>query len=300
MSTSLLLLPDFALILLGALIRRWLLVDAVFWQGLEKLVYFVLFPALLINSATRAHIVWSAAAPLMLTALGAMLMSAALTLALRRAFAVSDGVYASLFQCSFRFNSYLGLASVALFWGQEGIVLMSLILAVCVPMANLIAVWKLARHGEKNIWQEMLKNPLLVATLFGLALNVLEVPLAKPLTMLLGRLGDASIALGLLSVGAALVWRGMDARELPFSCYLLAAKLLWMPLAALLLGHALGLSPTYLAVGVLFAALPTASSAYILAVRMGGVGQPVAWQISASTLISMLTLPIIVAWVSRP
>ena len=50
---------------------------------------------------------------------------------------------------------------------------------------------------------------------------------------------------------------------------------------------------------VLFAALPTASSAYILATRMGGDGRIVAWLISATTLGSMLTLPLWAAWLLR-
>ena len=43
---------------------------------------------------------------------------------------------------------------------------------------------------------------------------------------------------------------------------------------------------------MLFGALPTASSAYILAMRMGGDGPGVAWLISASTLAAMVTLPL--------
>ncbi|MEO8937633.1 MAG: AEC family transporter, partial [Burkholderiaceae bacterium] len=48
-------------------------------------------------------------------------------------------------------------------------------------------------------------------------------------------------------------------------------------------------------IAILFAALPSASSAYILAVRMGGNGAIVAFLISASTIVSVLTLPI---WIS--
>jgi len=46
---------------------------------------------------------------------------------------------------------------------------------------------------------------------------------------------------------------------------------------------------------VLFAALPTASSAYILAVRMGGLAAPVAALITIQTLAAMVTLPL---WVT--
>ena len=71
-----------------------------------------------------------------------------------------------------------------------------------------------------------------------------------------------------------------------------------VPLVAVFVGPLLGLSGLYYQVAVLFAALPTASSAYILAVRMGGDGKSVAWLISASTLASMLTLTLWAAWLT--
>jgi malonate transporter len=38
--------------------------------------------------------------------------------------------------------------------------------------------------------------------------------------------------------------------------------------------------------------LPTASSAYVLAARMGGDGPFVAWLVSAGTVVSAVTLPL--------
>ena len=78
--------------------------------------------------------------------------------------------------------------------------------------------------------------------------------------------------------------------------YALAAGLMW---GLVFVGPLLGLSGLYYQVAVLFAALPTASSAYILAVRMGGDGKSVAWLISASTLVSMLTLSLWATWLLR-
>ena len=74
------------------------------------------------------------------------------------------------------------------------------------------------------------------------------------------------------------------------AAYLCAVKLLALPAIAWWLGGLLGLSGTTFATAVLFAALPTASSAYILAMRMGGDGPGVAWLISATTVMGALTL----------
>jgi len=77
--------------------------------------------------------------------------------------------------------------------------------------------------------------------------------------------------------------------------YWLAVKLLALPAIALVLARLLGFGPLETAVLIIAAALPTASSAYILAVRMGGSGGAVATQITAGTLVSMITLPVWVA-----
>jgi predicted permease len=64
MQGVLLLLPDFGLILLGWALYRLVDFGEHFWSGLEKLVYFVLFPALLFKALASTHIDFATAAPL--------------------------------------------------------------------------------------------------------------------------------------------------------------------------------------------------------------------------------------------
>ena len=298
MSTALLLLPDFALILLGAAIRRWMRLGEHFWSGLEKLVYFILFPALLINAIMHTHLDLAAAAPLLLSALAAMLAAMGMALLVRPLFDITSIQFASAFQCAFRFNSYLGLGAAGVLWGAPGIAALSIILGVAVPLANLSAVWMLARQGSLGLLREVVRNPLIWATTTGLLLNLASISLPQVVQVFLGRLGAASIALGLLAVGAALRMEKQRAHQGMFAATIVGIKLVAMPVAAIFIAHGLGLSGLYFKVVVLFAALPTASSAYILAMRMGGDGKSVAWQISASTLLSMLSLPLWVTWLA--
>ena len=298
MNTALLLLPDFALILLGAGIRRWMHLGDHFWSGVEKLVYFILFPALLINAIVKTRLDLGAALPLLGTAFAAMAGGMLLGL-LPRPFLKMPGLtFASLFQCAYRFNSYIALAVAGMLFGAPGIATMGLIVGAAVPLANLVSVWMLARHGEVGLWREVARNPLIWGTAAGFLLNLAGFVPPAPLQAFLGRLADASIALGLITVGAALRLDGASAVR-GISIWLLAVKLLALPLIAAGVGRLLGLDGLNYQVVVLFAALPTASSAYILAMRMGGDGRSVAWLISATTLGSMLTLPLWAAWLSR-
>ena len=300
MATALALLPDFALILLGFALRRMMHLGDHFWTGLEKLVYFVLFPALLFHALVRTVIDWHAALPLLAT--GALSMIAAMLLggAAHWLFRLSPLSFASQFQCGFRFNSYIGLAVAGNLHGSAGIAAMGILTGGMVPLANVAAVWMLARHGNARLWRELVRNPLVLATLAGLAWNLAAWPVPPTLLKFLGRLSEASITLGLFAVGAALRLRGeFGGGGRAAAAWFMAIKLLAMPAMALLLGRALGMSGAYLDMAVAFAALPTASSAYILAQRMGGDGARVAWLISATTLVSMLTLPAWLAAVQR-
>jgi len=296
--TTLLLSPDFALILLGAGIRRWMHLGDHFWSGVEKLVYFILFPALLINAIVKTRLDLGAALPLLATALAAMVGGMLLGLLAKPVARLPELTFASLFQCGYRFNSYIALAVAGMLFGAPGIATMGLIVGAAVPLANLVSVWMLARHGDAGLWREVARNPLIWGTAAGFLLNLAGFAPPAPVQSFLGRLADASIALGLITVGAALRLEGMPGVR-GISLWLLAVKLLALPLIAAGAGRLLGLDGLNYQVVVLFAALPTASSAYILATRMGDDGRSVAWLISATTLGSMLTLPLWAAWLLR-
>lgn len=292
MNTALALLPDFALILLGYALRRWMALGDHFWAGLEKLVYFVLFPALLFSAITKTPLSF-AAVPLIGVGATAMLGAMLLALLARPLFPLTPISFASQFQCAFRFNTYIGLAVAAKLHGAAGIAAMGLLAGGMVPLANLAAVWMLARHGEASVWRELAKNPLFLATLAALAWNLAGLSLPTPAGQFLGRLAEAAIALGLLAVGAALRLRGtLGTTGRGAAAYFLGIKLLAMPLIVLAVAPQVGLVGIHFDIALVFAALPTASSAYILAQRMGGDGTRVAWLISASTLLGMLSLPL--------
>ena len=297
MSTVLLLLPDFALILLGAAIRRWMHLGDHFWNGVEKLVYFILFPALLVNAIVHTTLDLTVAPPLVMTALIAMAGGMVLGLLPRLIAPLPAMTFAAVFQCGYRFNSYVGLAVAGILFGTPGIATMGLIVGAAVPVANLVSVWMLARHGNLGVWREIARNPLIWGTACGFLLNLSGIVLPAPVQAFLERLSDAAIAFGLLAVGAALRLGQLPGVGM-LAVWFMIVKLIALPSIAFVIGRWLGLNDLNFQVVVLFAALPTASSAYILAMRMGGDGRSVAWLISATTLVSMVTLPMWATWVA--
>jgi len=295
MSTAWLILPDFLLIALGWLLHRYLGYRRAFFDGLERLVYTVLLPALLFQSILRTPLTLASATELF--AATALLVVAGVGIAaLARPLLKPDAVaLASTSQCAYRFNTYLGLALAFNLAGVAGQATMAVILGFAVPLVNVAAVMSLARHSGQGLVRALLRNPLLISTVLALAANFSGVRLPIPLDLALGRLGSAAVAIGILCVGAGLVWQAARAHT-ALLVWMLAAKLLVLPACALLIGWALGLAAVQQDMLLLFAALPTASSAYVLAMRMGGNGTIVAQLISLGTVLSALSLPL---WMAR-
>lgn len=290
MSDALLLLPDFALIVAGCLICRYTPLNRPVWDSVERLVYFLLFPALLFTSIVRNPLALGDAFPLISSALLAVSVGVALAYGLRAFRGVDPHLHASGAQTAFRFNSYVALALSERLAGGPGLAWMALLVAVCVPICNVAAVWPLARQGGQGFGRELVRNPLILATVAGLGFNLLGLKLPELANTALSRLGAAALPLGLMAVGAGLQLGAL--REGPkLAASLLFIKHVALPAVALMAVVGVGLPAPQQAVVVAFAALPTASSAYVLAVRMGGHAGFTAGLVTVSTMLGMVGLP---------
>lgn len=286
-----LLLPDFLLIVAGFLLCRYTPLNRPVWEAAEKLVYFLLFPVLLFNSISRSSLSPGDTVMLMGAGLGVVLSGIALASALRWVPGVDARTHASGAQVAFRFNSFVALALAERLYGAQGVAWIAMIVAVCVPVANVAAVYPLARHGGHGYLRELARNPLIVSTLAGLAANLAGLRLPEPAAITLQKIGLAALPLGLMAVGAGLRLGAL--KEAPWlATGLLSIRHLALPLIALAMGHVLALPGPQAALLLAFAAMPTASSAYVLAVRMGGNGPFVAGLVTVSTLLGMVVLPL--------
>ncbi|HMQ71658.1 MAG TPA: AEC family transporter [Rubrivivax sp.] len=294
MADALLILPDFALIAIGFLICRYTALDRPVWDGAERLVYYLLFPALLFGSIVRNPLRPMDALALAGGTLAVTAVGIGLAYALRRVPGVTPALHASGAQVAFRFNSYIALAVAERLAGAPGVAAIALVVSMAVPLCNLGAVWPLARHGGHGYLRELARNPLIIATVSGLAFNALGLRLPELAATTLSRIGAAALPLGLMAVGAGLRLGAL--REAPaLAAALLAIRHAALPLAAVAWVALTDLPPDQQLVLVAFAALPTASSAYVLAVRMGGHGPFVAGLVTVSTLLGMLSLPLALA-----
>lgn len=294
MNYAQLLFPDFSLILCGFVLCRYTPLNRSVWEPVEGLVYFFLFPVLLFHSIVKSPLDLVAASSLI--AAGLTLGVAGIAMAYSLPYLpwigrhIDRRDHASSAQVAFRFNSFIALALADRLAGAPGLQMIAVLIGVCVPLFNVAAVWPMARHARRGFLRELLRNPLILATASGLAANLLGFSLPAWLEPTVTRIGAASLALGLMAAGAGMQF-GSLARSRTLAVAVLSIRHFLLPLLGLGLSRLLGLSPAQTTVLLAFSALPTASSAYVLAARMGYNGPYVAGLVTLSTLLGMASLP---------
>jgi predicted permease len=298
------LLPVFLIIALGVVLKRTLLPSDEAWLSIERLTYFVLFPALLIVTTGTADLTGIPARD-MAIALIASFAAIALLLLLIRAFlenffSISKPSFTSVFQGATRWNSYISLALAGALYGASGLALMSVPLIVLVPLFNVLCVWVLAHFASdekmdaRTMAGHILRNPLIWSCIVGIAINLAGLPLPKFVIAFADILGRASLAIGLLLVGAGLaigdIWK-LNAGIIVATILKLAV----LPVIAILLGKALGLEGPPLAIVAIVASVPTAPASYILARQMGGDAPLLARILTFQTAIAFVTVTVALA-----
>lgn len=293
-----LLFPDFSLIACGWLLCRYTPLDRRVWDQVESLVYYFLFPVLLFHSIVRSPLDFGATSNLLTAGVGVGLSGIALAYALPFLPGIGEHIdrrdHAASAQIAFRFNSFICLALADRIAGPEGLLMIAVLIGVCVPMFNIAAVWPMARHAQTGLARQLLRNPLIIATLSGLVANLLGLGVPGWLEPTLTRIGAASLALGLMAAGAGMQFATI-ARGKVLAVSVLTIRHLLLPLIGWGLAVVLQLHPAQAAVLLTFAAVPTASSAYVLATRMGYNGPYVAGLVTLSTLLGVASLPFALA-----
>ena len=289
-----LLFPDFSLILCGHLLCRFTALNRTVWQHVDSLVYYFLFPLLLFHSIVKSPLDLGAASSLIAAGLSLAASAIALSYSLPHWPVLGRWLdrreHAASAQVGFRFNSFIALALAERIAGPQGLMMVSMLIGVCVPIFNIGAVWPMARHGNTHFGRELLRNPLIIATVSGLIANLLGFRLPFWLEPTVQRIGGAALALGLMAAGAGMQLGSLRQGKV-LGVSVLLCKHLALPLLAWLWSRVWQLNPAQTTVLLAFSALPTASTCYVLASRMGYNGPYVGALVTLSTLAGLLSLP---------
>jgi malonate transporter len=290
--------PIFLMIVLGHALRRGGIPNVEFWNLNDKLVYWVLMPALLFYKTSTIelslHFIGSYASVLV----GAFAAAAVVGTALAKLAGLPNPVASSVLQGSARHNTFVALAVAERVYGTDGLAVAALATAILIPVTNLTMVSAMVsmhrKAGEtgylKPILRDLGRNPLLISVLLGLAVNLSGIGPIPILHETLGILGGAALPIVLMCVGANIRLRAMQTSAVPV-LFSIIGKMVVFPVMIVTLSTLLGLSTLEMSVALLFGAAPTASSAYTLARQMGGDAPLMAAIVTIQTGLAFLTLP---------
>ncbi|MBL8780299.1 MAG: AEC family transporter, partial [Alphaproteobacteria bacterium] len=283
------LVPVFAIIALGAALRWRKFMPEDGWRAVERVTYFVLFPCFLFGAIAFADFGDEPVGRMALLLGAAMLLMAAIVYPFRTLMNLNGPAFTSVFQGAVRWNSYVALGAIAAVLGQSGLALAAIAVAIMVPLANALCVVVLMRHagnGGTNLVmlaKQLLRNPLILACLAGIAVQAVGLPIPKVAATTIDLLGKAALPLGLIAVGASLDLGDARARPAPVIAATVL-KLLVMPLLVAAGAMALGIEGPAKTAALICAAVPGASSSYILARQLGGDAPLMANITTAQTL----------------
>ncbi len=292
--------PIFALILLGLGLRRLGFPGDGFWPAAERLTYFLLFPALLVNRLAQARLEEYAVGPVAVVVVALLLGMTALVYALRPWLGVDGPAFSSAYQGAIRFNTYVGLAVALAMFHAEGGTVAALVMALMIPPINVLCVLVLSAHAGRaasttSVLRGLISNPLILGCLVGIGLNLSGIGLPWGSAAVLDILARAALPLGLLAVGAGLRLAALNRPGLLVAVG--ALKLLALPALAAMLCWLVQPGRLETAVLLTFAALPGSSTAYILARQLGGDAPLMAAIVTVETGLALATLPLVLVWV---
>ena len=261
----------------------------------NNLCFRIFLPVLLMNNIRRASLSGvSGASALLFSAVGLLLLVAVLMLVLPR-IVKENSRRGVVIQALFRSNYALfGMAVLASMFPGEDLALPSLMIPVSVPLYNMLAVicLEVYRGGRVSLAAligKILRNPLIIACLAGIALMLLGNPIPAFLDSALVDLGKVATPLALFILGASFRLDVLRSNGRTIA-WVTAGKLVLVPLVSMTVAVVMGYRDQALASLLIAFGGPVAVSSFTMAQQMDGDADLAAELVISTTLFSVLTL----------
>ena len=292
------LIPIIVLIVLGFVLRRTKFLPEGAWRGIEKLTYFVLFPALLVRTIGNQSLDGIPWLSMLLVVVVTLMTSVVLLISLRKLLTDSNATFTSIFQGGVRFNTYITLAIVQGLYGEQGLAMASVAAGFMIVLVNLCCItafvfWgEASNHNVFSIVKEVFSNPLIVACAIGWLLSLSGIGVHFIVGDILQVVGQAALPFGLLAVGAALNLKGINGHYSAIT-YSSIVQFGLKPFLTAAVVSFTGLTGIAAVVLIIAFMTPTAPSGYILARQLGGDTEAMASIITVQTLLAFLFMPVL-------
>lgn len=292
--------PIFMLIMTGFILKKYFIKDISFWDVIEKLVYYLLLPILLLKSIINSDLSSINLGNFILSLLIPTLSMVLILVIFQKFSKIKNADFTSIFQGSIRYNSYVLLSMLIIILPENGMLFFGIITVIMIVSTNLLSVLILSIYDDnshyfqwKNTLKKIIYNPLILASIIGLILNLLDCKLPIVINNYFIHLSNSALSLSLLAVGAGLKLNTIHSDKF-YIVIPTIIKLVILPILYYTTFYFIQLDDNLKIAILIYGSVPTAGNAYILAKQMGGNHKLMASIITMTTLVSIFTMPIII------
>ena len=295
----LLVLPIFLVIILGKIIQLTVVRDAEVWTGINKISYWVLFPAFLFTETSKLDLsdpnILRYSISLILAYFAAMILA----YSVGKIAGQSNPSLTSIIQGAGRHNTFIGLAVTGQLFGITGTSIGTVATAALVPLSNVVAVIMMGvmlnkEAGKRKLLLDLVRNPIILSIAAGMAFSRIGISPDIVVFQFTELIGRATLPTLLLVIGANLRFTSFNAHFQPLLISTIS-KMVVFPMAAFLACRLFALTPEITVIAVIFATCPTSPASFPLARQMGGDAPLMANIISLQTAVSVIAIPVAIA-----
>ncbi len=293
--------PVLLLIGLGHVLKRRGLTGDAFLNISDRLVYFLFFPILLFwkigGTPVSTDTIWAPCQAAVFALLTVFAFST-LSIMLFNVGRFQAGTYS---QSCYRFNSYIGMAVVTNALGETGVQQFSILIGVMIPLINVLSVFMLIWFSGKNvrlmerlgyIAKALVLNPLILACVGGMMYSRVFTGFPVFIDNTFRLSASVTLPLALLSIGGALTFKSLRS-YLTLSLLAAVIKLVLFPIAGYYFLQWYGVTGIPYRVAMLFFAMPTATSIYVLSSQLNSDTNLASATIVTSTMLSFVSLSVV-------
>jgi predicted permease len=298
-------LPVFVMILIGWLMVKVGLMKAEIGDALSDFVFKIAVPLLLFRTIAEAD--FQGASPFRLWLAyfsGVAVTWTAAHIAATKFFGRDDriGVLAGV-SSAFANTIFIGLPLVQRTVGDKGLVPLSILIAVHLPVMMIVGTILMERAERKiaggpgrgvlqllrQIGSNLIRNPLVIGLAGGALMHILGWTMPAPVELIVDQIAGVAGPVALISLGMALQQYGISG-NVGLSSVTSAFKLLLLPACVWTSSHLLGLEADWTAALVLISAVPTGVNAWLIANRFGVGHGLAASTITFTTALGAITV----------
>jgi hypothetical protein len=285
---------------LGYMLKRRGMTSDEFLNTLDKLVYYIFFPVMLFWKTAKSTGTSASGTMLLLAVLTTVFLASLISYLYIRTTKMPDKSVGSFFQASFRFNTYIGMATVLAVLGEEGVRLFSILIGCLIPVINVLSVSVLIWHSGRTpsvgqrLWlllRALISNPLIIGCAVGLLLSGTGYRLPAFIDNFLALVASMTLPLALISMGGTLTFAGIS-RHWPNALAAAVIKLCIMPVTGYIMLNLFSVSDAAFRTGMIYFSLPTSTAIAVLSAQLNSDVELASTAVMMSTLLSFISLSV--------